>query len=758
MPALLRSIVLLLVLSPALATLAAPDGIGLGQKEFHASGRGDVVTTGSIDEGKPALTVARSATWEIGHGIRVRRAGDDSVLHDADAGWITSPGAPAGASSSHDPNEKVQGAASVSCAFSGVQPDTDGDGRPDPFDLCEVDLGSSFDTAFDEMRVRLRSTGATAAGDLRIRFLRDDRNATFELDLPALPAATWTEALVRLERRTGLPFQFAGGQRIVALQCVRGCDGLELHLDDLGFVKDLIGTVAEMKSVGRGAILTLDRPAGRSVRGETVWHDDTIAVTAWLSRADRPGGARLTAPRGIYYVNQAQLPNVGGASASRSLPIYNDTTITCAGPDRTTFRNAGGAAGGVAVLFRSAAVSPANIRIEQCGFDWNGWNLQDYAGVIDVSPQDVPGAQVDSVEIRHNAFFDSALPGQTGCDFGQDECATRQRHHVLVQKVDNVWIEDNTMSGGGRIKTGGGGLGRHMYIRRNTLDFINDNGITIVDTVEGITEHVEISDNVIVNPVTSGIFFGADGEPSLPVPRMILRDVTIARNSISGYYATAGIIGDPPDVTEDVGILDNVIVNSRDTDVRPGFHYVGGIVLARLLTARDATGLRVEGNQVSASGPHASMNIAGIYLTGPMSGLRLVSNGIGCDLCAGLDAGIWVRIGAFENLQITGNQIADAWNALVFGSGLALPSLLEITGGSIAGNTLARSRSPLGGQIVLQVNDGETIEAAVVYNRIENGTGLGILCSASGSGTLLLGDLASNTFSGNVAGDLSGCP
>ncbi len=157
---------------------------------------------------------------------------------------------------------------------------------------------------------------------------------------------------------------------------------------------------------------------------------------------------------------------------------------------------------------------------------------------------------------------------QTNCDFGHEACVTRQRHHILVRKVDGVWIEHNQMSGGGRIKTGGAGLGRNMHIRHNALDFVNDNRITIVDRSAGVTEHVEITGNTIINPVTSGIFFGADGPKFAAVPGMILRDVTIARNRISGFFSDAGIVGKLPLTAENTEIQDNFIENRRDTAIQ----------------------------------------------------------------------------------------------------------------------------------------------------------------------------------------------
>jgi len=62
--------------------------------------------------GGPAES-ASTATWRAGHGIRVRRAGDDLQMHSADAGWTIPPGAPDGAEVVHDAVDKIEGAASA---------------------------------------------------------------------------------------------------------------------------------------------------------------------------------------------------------------------------------------------------------------------------------------------------------------------------------------------------------------------------------------------------------------------------------------------------------------------------------------------------------------------------------------------------------------------------------------------------------------------------------------------------------------------
>jgi hypothetical protein len=741
---------------------------------FNPRGRGDDPTTGSIADGAAALSIANATTWQVGHGIRVRRAGDDLRMHSADAGWTIPPGAPDGAEVVHDVVDKIEGAASVRCHFTGMPPDSDGDGTPGPVDVCEVDLGGPIALGFDELRFWIKSSAATNEADLRIRILRFDdpldpddcdapilygRCPTFELDIPALDANVWSEVFVELERGTGngIVDNFSGGHRIVTLECREQCDGIEIHLDDFWLVRDLIATVAEIQEMpGDGATFQLNRAAGRTVSDEMVYHDDTVAVRTWLQEADQPGGAILLAPPGIYYINQVELFGVGGVEGSYSLPLYNDTRLRCADPNTTTFKNTGRPATGPGAMFRSAAPAPANIVIEHCGFDWNGWNLQDFASALIIQPHTEPEAVAQNIHIRHNKFFDSNLPGMEGCDLNQDECATRQRHHILVRRVDGVWIENNQMSGGGRIKTGGAGLGRNMYIRNNVLDFVNDNGITIVDTVAGVTEQVEITDNTITNPVSSGIFFGADGEPNGDVPGMILRNVTVARNHVSGFFHI-GIIGFLPESAADVQVVDNFVLSQRDRDIRVGNHYVAGILIRRGNAAMvPATDIQVEGNTVMASGIHAVFNVAGMPIQGPISELGIANNEVLCDGCGSIDQGIWLRLGAFENVEIRDNTVDGARTALAVGYRLNEPPVITVANIDIVNNSFLNSISEYSGQISITANQGESIEAQIAENRIHGGTGFGILCQ--GAGTFLLTDLSTNDFIGNAGGDISGCP
>lgn len=733
---------------PLAQTLIPAEPIDLGLPRFNASGRGEVVTSGAIAAGDADLVVADAATWQAGQGIRVARAGEDSPVQSADAGWTLPPGAPEGLAVDHDAADKREGAASVRCR---VTQAAGGSGIPVPLDLCETDLGRPIGLRHDELRLWVKASRATNPGGLRLRVLRADRYPTFDLALPALPADTWTELFLELRRDSGsLP---TDGHQVLALRCARDCDDLAVHLDDLRGVRDFVSRVELISPrPDGGAALHLYRSASRTVVDARVYHDDTVAVLAWLREANRPGGALLTAPPGTYFINAVELPLVGGREPTASLPVYNDTELRCADPDRTVFKNTGQSETGPVVLMRSAAPGPENIRITRCGFDWNGWNRQDYASVLLLTPPALPEVG-RNISVVDNRFFDSDLPGKQGCELGQDPCPTRQRHHVLAQRVDGLWIGGNRMSGGGRIKAGGSGLGRNLHIERNTIDFVNDNGITIVDTMAGMTDHVVIADNHIHDAVGAAIFFGADGESTGDIPGMVLRDVTVARNQVDGFFS-AGISSILPESAEQVRIVENTVRSQRDADLAPG-QFVSGLALKRGNAAtRRATNIEIAANQVTAQGAHASFNIAAMLLAGPVRDLTVSDNVLRCDGCRNVDRGIWLAGGEFENMAMRGNRVDGAGQALLVG--YSRDSRIQIDGCTIEGNRFLGSVAPFAGQVSFVADAGSTIEARSADNIIHDGRGYGILCD--GGATFQLTDLATNDFAGNAQGDIHGCP
>lgn len=726
-----------------------PDRLALNLRDFNASGAGDQTMLGSVEEGSTELVLAPTAsdardTWQEGHGIRIQRAGPYTHVHSADIDWTLPPHAPSGAAASHDETDKMEGEASVRCTFTGTPPDADGDGTPDPVDLCEVDLGGPIDTQYDELRFWIKSSVATSHGDLEIVIYSNDYDAEgnrrpgkFQLQIPSLAPDTWTEVFAEIEARNG--FGNPSGPQFVTLRCVTIslCDGLDIHLDDFWLVQDLVTQVQEINVAESDAItFTLETPAVRTVSDEVVYHDDTAAVQAWLQAAEAEG-ANLFAPAGTYYI-------------SEDLPLYSDTHLRCASADVTTFKNSGRSKTGTSKMLstkQAEVPAPENIEIEHCGFDVNGWNRSDHMTIIQIQTFNLDSAEqrVQTIDIRNNRFFDSDFPGLTGCDADQDTCVTRQRLYISVRRVDGVWIEHNHLSGGGRIKAGNLGLGRNMYIRHNIIEFVNDNAITVTDIKSGetdkciepcLTEHVEITDNVIVNPITVGIFFGADGQNN-DVPGMTLRDVTIARNRIEGFFG-AGIHGILPAETSDVHITDN-LVRSQPPTIKKG-----AAVSLKNGPGDTATDIRIERNTFIASGEFGG---DGMLFQGPMNDLIIADNDIRCDGCRSIQRGFRFRVAGVEQLELRNNTVVEASTALQI--------VTDITNGRIQDNEFRDSTNEHSGQIILSLDEGEAVDASIARNRIEGGAGHGIYCQGDGAFDLVI---IGNDFAGNAKMDIAGCP
>jgi len=737
-----------------------PDRPTLNLRDFNASGASDQTVQGSIDEGSTALVIDPTAsdardTWQEGHGIRIQRAGPTTRVHTADTGWALPPHAPSGAAVSHDGTEKREGEASVRCTLTGPPPDVDGDGNSDPVDLCEVDLvatqGITMSFEYDELRFWIKSSVATNHGDLEIVIYSDDDDADgnrkpgrFQLQIPALAPDTWTEVFAEIEARNG--FGNPSAPQFVTLRCVTIslCDGLDVHLDDFWLVQDLVTQVQEINVAASDAItFTLETPAVRTVSDEVVYHDDTAALQSWLQAAEAEEGANLFAPAGIYYV-------------SAVLPLYSNTHLRCAGADVTTFKNSGRSRTGTSKMLSTKHAeipAPENIEIEHCGFDVNGWNRSDHMTIIQIQTFNVDSAEqrVQTIRIRDNRFFDSDFPGLTECDRTQDTCVTRQRTYISVQRVDGVWIENNHLSGGGRIKAGSLGLGRNMYIRNNIIEFVNDNAITVVDIDRGddsdecidpcLTEHVEITDNVIVNPITTGIFFGADGQPN-DAPGMTLRDVTIARNRIEGFFGP-GIKSILPGKTSNVHITDNFIkgIRSRPPTTKQG----QAIVLKKGPTSvAAATDIRVERNTFIALDEYGG---DGMIFQGPIGDLRVADNEIRCDDCRSIQRRFRFRVAGVEQLELRNNTVV--------GASTALQIITDIANGRIQDNEFLDSTNEDSGQIALVLDEGETVDARVARNRIQGGAGHGIFCQGDGTFDLLI---IGNDFADNAKMDIAGCP
>lgn len=713
-------------------------GRAFNLRDFNASGAGDTTAIGTIAEGQITLTVDSTSTWTVGHGIRVTRAGDDAPVDDADSAWEAL--VPA-ATVAHDTGDYVQGAASARCTLA---PATTG-----PVDVCGVDLGSERSFDFDELRLWIKSSAATAAGDLQLVLASATADVPQgRMGIPALAADTWTELFV--------PIEGAAVDRVqrVRLACRSNCGSLDVHLDDLGLVQDLIGTVQQIQpGPGSGGTLVVDVSAGRTVVDETVYHDDTLAVFNWLRSAEHPATptavTNLLAPAGVYYVNRRQIPLIDPSDATASLPIYNSVRLGCEGPDATTFRNTGRSGNGMATMFRSASPIPTRVQVINCGFDANGWNARDGLTMVELGTRTIDRTGV--LRVRGSHFWDSRPPGTAGCNLGTSECATKKRTYVVTRHTgDRTFIQGNRLEGGGVA-----GWGTDIYVNANTIDFVNGSAIAI-GSVGGpcpgdcVTDYHKIRHNEIRNTVGPGVIFGlehaADDAPDIELERIFFFG-----NHISGTFGTAGILFTLPAQVHNIVIKGNTIeANAPPAGAAPP---VAIQVIRSDVTPDPANDVRVEANTIVASGT-GSLGGGGVITDGSMTALRVSHNTITCSDCP---SAVWLRSGPIVDVDVIGNAIAGAGHAIQLGQ-LGVPTFpaLSITGAIILANDLSNSTDGALGQITVDANPGELIEGTMSKNSASSGAGYGILCR--GVGTLRLTGLATNTVIGNAAGGISGCP
>lgn len=726
------TVLLFLFLLPLLGQSAGSASVSLKDPTFNASGEGDITTTGTIQVGENRLQVADQRTWKQGQGIRIRRAGAQQQIQDAESNWRALSSA---VQVSYEAGDQKQGNASVRCVSS--------DRTGNAIDLCEAALSRPANFVADELRFWIKSSAATQPGDLQITLL--DRLGAVEkgeLTLPSLQANTWTEVFVPIQGEVQ-PRTNAGLGHVqrMRLQCRRGCEQLAVQMDDFELVQDLIARVDQIDFLSQeGAVFSLNQRAKRSVAHEVIYHDDTAAVTQWLEQANQSKGAELLAPPGVYYISQ-------------SLPLYSHTTLRCSGAENTVFKNTGRSKNGASNLFSTQTAqvaAPTSITIEDCGFDANGWNLKDFLSVISILGLE----PARNISIRNNRFFDSVFdtlsPTKMNCDRGQDACEILQRQYILVLNPDGAWIEHNRLSGGGRIKVGR--PGQNFYIRHNQIDLVNDNAITIVDDNGNrgcaqlknpcVTEQVEITDNTINNPVGVGIFFGADGDPS-DDPEMVLRNITITRNHISGFF-TGAIKGVLPAITENVNVTQNTIEARRSREKLKELHTQGILIKRGDAATQTATGITVEANTLLAVGNYATFSVSGLTFQGDMTGLTVTNNQIRCQDCSGIRRGIWFTDGVFQTVEVSNN--------LVNGTIDAIQVTANLVDATVGHNQFLNSTGNQAGQISIALNPGEMVRAQIVQNQIRDGANFGIFCRGNGRFDLAIAD---NSFVGHEDREIS---
>lgn len=264
--------------------------------------------------------------------------------------------------------------------------------------------------------------------------------------------------------------------------------------------------------------------------------DDTTCAQQWQSESASTG-AHMFASSGTYYL-------------SRHVLVHDGMHLRCENPNTVIFKKISGTS--YSHFAQDTASGFTDILIENCGFDMNG-DPKNFAHSLNLKAGgDQP---MSNVTIRGNRYFDS-----TGMN---DPARDKQRQYVAVLKVQDLLVENNVMTNGGRIKAGR--PGRRIWIRGNDLDFINDNGITIVSRPQmqwadgtPITEDILIENNRVHDATVTGIFFGADGETQ--GVGMTTRRITVRHNLVTGDFGGIGINGILPDFASEIRVHGNVIV------------------------------------------------------------------------------------------------------------------------------------------------------------------------------------------------------
>jgi hypothetical protein len=264
-----------------------------------------------------------------------------------------------------------------------------------------------------------------------------------------------------------------------------------------------------------GAFTPFDRTTALDLasycRGDGVT-DCTSAIQRWIDDG-RAQGRHLYVSPGTYLYGSTRR-------------LYDRTQIRCADPATTVFKNTNEQQAYFIASENFGSGSPpyTDMRVENCGFDMNAAQAN-FASTIVIRGGSDPARWARNITIRGNRVFDSTQPGQMYVE------RDRQRQYILVLAAQDVLIEGNRLSEGGRIKAGR--PGSRIVVRNNTLHNINDNAITVVNFGDYTGSHYLIENNHITNALGSGIFFGSDGQGA-GTPAQVVEDIVIRNNTIVG--------------------------------------------------------------------------------------------------------------------------------------------------------------------------------------------------------------------------------
>ena len=609
--ALIITIVLSTVISTTSGNVFAAAISNLMDPSFNASGDGHYIIKGEISAKSNILNVDDYSTWRKGQGIRIHAAGKSSDI------------------------------LSNTIICSNPTPSSG------PVNLCEVKIKNpeSYNfNKFDQLRIEIESTVNTASEDLQIITSNEWGNVEHgELEVNALTAGRMETIFVDIQGQNSvlpenpLNPRAPGISQVKSLKfrCNKNCSLINVRISNIALVQDHVTTVLSMdvKPGTLKAKFEIEIPAERTVTNAEVFHDDTVAIQNWVNQAQSLGydlsPVHLWAPPGIYYI-------------SKKIALYSNTHIACEGD--AVFKNTGRSKHGTLNMFVGLSTpteSIKDIKIEYCHFDANGWNRSDFLSFIAIKGSLEATKKAKNIVLQYNIFKDTNFPGDTNCDQGRKlPCQTLQRQYILVTYVEGAWVEHNELSHGGRIKIGR--PGKRIYIQHNTLNFVNDNAITVVDRKKSrpfpqcnkfgndvcTTEDVHIIGNTIVDPVAGGIFFGVDGEYD-DHKQMVLNNVQIRDNQIVGFFSSAGIVGILPADTTNITISNNTVISYRERSKAKNTHQFGIAISSTNLGAgvKYAKDMHVFGNCIVARGKHANLD-SGLFVKRYSERLNIFANTI----------------------------------------------------------------------------------------------------------------------------------
>jgi hypothetical protein len=361
--------------------------------------------------------------------------------------------------------------------------------------------------------------------------------------------------------------------------------------------------------------------------------DDSACIQAWIN-AGQAQRNHLYAPAGTYIV-------------SRPIKLFNGIHMKCESNSATVFKNSNnvGTMFGMADKLGVTGEPYEDISIENCGFDMNGTTANFATTLFIGGGKDL----AKNITIRGNKVFDSAQRGHMYV------ARDRQRQYFVILGVEDVLIENNTLSEGGRIKAGR--PGSRIVIRNNSLHNINDNGITVVNLGSNAASHYLIENNTIVNALGSSIFFGADGQKQ-GTEDMSVTDITIRGNKMSGNQSNC-IMGTLPNHAARIYVYGNECRKIGST-----YGYEG----------RFDTGIAIIRNDTS---------------TLPTIDVTIKNNSLIAEAGAWFENGGIFTKASIKNLCVVGNNVSN-------GTGTAILLHKSTTTGKLTGNNLNGGKLGLG--------------------------------------------------------------